>query len=75
MNALITQPPSWAEFGSAGDGEFSFSTQEEWSEHAQRLQQDAALRQKMSKAAREFAVHGLCTTKKYRAAWREVFED
>ena len=57
-----------------GLGGFLCSTKAEWREHAQRLQQDAALRKKMSKAAREFAVHELCNARKHRAAWREVFE-
>ena len=57
-----------------GVGGFLCSTKAEWCEHAQRLQKDATLRQKMSKAAREFAVEELCNARKHRAAWREVFE-
>ena len=58
-----------------GVGGFLCSTNDDWPEHAQRLQEDEVLRQKMSKAAREFAVHELCHAAKHRAAWREVFED
>ena len=58
-----------------GVGGFLCSTKAEWREHAQRLQQDIALRKKMAKAAREFAVHELCHAAKHRAAWREVFEE
>ena len=58
-----------------GVGGFLCSTNDDWREHAQRLQADDSLRKKMSKAAREFAVHELCNAAKHRAAWREVFED
>ena len=57
-----------------GVGGFLCSTNDEWREHAQRLQADDALRKKMAKAAREFAVEELCNAAKHRAAWREVFE-
>ena len=58
-----------------GVGGFLCSTNDDWREHAQRLQADAALRKKMALAAREFAVEELCNARKHRAAWREVFED
>ena len=57
-----------------GVGGFLCSTNDDWREHAQRLQADGTLRKKMAKAAREFAVHELCNARKHRAAWREAFE-
>jgi hypothetical protein len=57
-----------------GVGGFLCSTKAEWRAHAQRLQADGALRQKMSKAVRECAAHELCDASKHRAVWREVFE-
>ena len=57
-----------------GVGGFLCGPPSEWREQAQRLQGDAVLRQKMSHAAREFAVQELCNARQHRAAWREVFE-
>ena len=58
-----------------GVGGFLCSTKAEWREHAQRLQADGVLRQKMSRAAREFAAEELCHAAEHRAAWRAVFEN
>jgi glycosyltransferase involved in cell wall biosynthesis len=58
-----------------GLGGFLCSTPEDWREHAQRLQQDGALRKKISKAGRRWAKRELCDAAQHRKVWRGVFED
>ena len=51
---------------------FLCASNEEYREHVQRLRKDAALRQKLSRAARRHAEHELCDRAEHLRVWKNA---